>query len=437
MPSAPPRDRLRARLSKTSPFPRSRLSARADSGLLVALAWLAACSVPPDGGGSAAKKVDVSGEVHAAHGAEGATTSATSGSAVASAAAPAAASAHAAASAAAPAPASAHAAAPALAAAPAGSAHAGAAIQGSAAAEPAPVAAAASAAPVAAAASAAPAGAQPPSSASAGHAAFPPRPLGLPLELGSCPADMVLVGGFCIDRYEAHLVVDASGQLSVHPHYQRPEPGVRYLARNEASVFPQAYISRVEAKAACVASGKRLCTRREWQRACRGDGVHRYPYGPRGERGRCNTGKPHLLRELFGDHPPGGWSYERHFNSPDLNQKPGFLARSGDHAGCASELGVHDMVGNLHEWVSDMVDHDLVQRMRTEGVERRDQPWQHGNGVFMGGFFSTTSELGPGCYFTTIAHEPAYHDYSTGFRCCDSPEPPAAPEAADAKKQDG
>ncbi|WP_437732924.1 SUMF1/EgtB/PvdO family nonheme iron enzyme [Sorangium sp. So ce1335] len=311
---------------------------------------------------------------------------------------------------------------------PAGSAHAGAAIPGSAAAGPPPAAAAASAAP---------AGAQPTGSASAGPGVFPPRPLGLPLELGSCPADMVLVGGFCIDRYEAHLVVDAGGQLSVHPHYQRPEPGVSYLARNEAGVFPQAYISRVEAKAACVAAGKRLCTRREWQRACRGDGVHRYPYGPRGERGRCNTGKPHLLRELFGDHPPGGWSYERHFNSPDLNQKPGFLARSGDHAGCASELGVHDMIGNLHEWVSDMVDHDLVQRMRTEGVERRDQPWQHGNGVFMGGFFSTTSELGPGCYFTTIAHEPAYHDYSTGFRCCDSPEPPAAPEAAGAKRQDG
>ncbi|WP_437926448.1 SUMF1/EgtB/PvdO family nonheme iron enzyme [Sorangium sp. So ce291] len=248
---------------------------------------------------------------------------------------------------------------------------------------------------------------------------------------------MVLVGGFCIDRYEAHLVTDAGGTLAVYPHFRRPEPGVRYLARSEAGVFPQAYISRVEAKAACVAAGKRLCTRQEWQRACRGNGVHRYPYGPRGERGRCNTGKAHLLRELFGEHPPGGWSYERHFNSPDLNQKPGFLARSGDHAGCASELGVQDMVGNLHEWVSDMVDHELVQRMRTEGVERRDQPWHEGNGVFMGGFFSTTSELGPGCYFTTIAHEPTYHDYSTGFRCCDTADLPAAPDTASASKRDG
>lgn len=274
-------------------------------------------------------------------------------------------------------------------------------------------------------------------SASAGPPTLPPQPPGLPPAPGPCPADMALVNGFCIDRYEAHLVADAGGELAVHPHFKRPEPGVRYLARSAAGVFPQAYISRVEAKAACVAAGKRLCSRREWLRACRGNGAHRYPYGPRGERGRCNTGKPHLLREVFGEHPPGGWSYERHFNSPDLDQKPGFLARSGEHTGCASELGVHDMIGNLHEWVGDMVDGELVIRMSTEGVERRDQPWHEGNGVFMGGFFSTTSELGPGCYFTTIAHEPTYHDYSTGFRCCDSVDPPAAPGATDASQRDG
>ncbi|WP_437831210.1 formylglycine-generating enzyme family protein [Sorangium sp. So ce1153] len=370
-----------------------------DPGLLAALVWLAACSGPNDGGLSPAKKTEASGEAQVASRAETTTAAGLAPSKGSAPAAP----------------------------APAGSAHAGAAILAGAAAEPPPVTAG----------NAAPAEAQPLGSASAGPAVFPPKPLGLALALGPCPADMVLVGGFCIDRYEAHLVTDAGGTLAVYPHFKRPEPGVRYLARSEAGVFPQAYISRVEAKAACVAAGKRLCTRQEWQRACRGNGVDRYPYGPRGERGRCNTGKAHLLRELFGEHPPGGWSYERHFNSPDLNQKPGFLARSGDHAGCASELGVQDMVGNLHEWVSDMVDHDLVQRMRTEGVERRDQPWHEGNGVFMGGFFSTTSELGPGCYFTTIAHEPTYHDYSTGFRCCDTADLPAAPAATSANKRDG
>ncbi len=170
-------------------------------------------------------------------------------------------------------------------------------------------------------------------------------------------------------------------------------------------------------------------------RACRGQGTHRYPYGARGERGRCVTGKAHLLTALFGD-KRGGWSYEN-FNDPKLALEPGYLARAGEYEGCASELGVHDMVGNLHEWVADMVDQELMDRLAEEQVERRDQPWREGNGVFVGGFFSTTSELGPGCYYTTVAHEPSYHDYSTGFRCCaDATLPaPAEGEGAAGKKK--
>jgi formylglycine-generating enzyme required for sulfatase activity len=75
-------------------------------------------------------------------------------------------------------------------------------------------------------------------------------------------------------------------------------------------------------------------------------------------------------------------------------------------------------VGNLHEWVSDTVDRAWMSRLASDGVARSYQPWAPGNGVFMGGFFSTREEHGPGCRFTTVAHEPRYHDYSTGFRCC-------------------
>lgn len=247
-----------------------------------------------------------------------------------------------------------------------------------------------------------------------------------PAEPGSCPPEMASVGSYCIDRHEAHLMTEAGGEFTAHPHFMRPQRGVRYFARSEASVFPQAYISRVEAKAACVAAGKRLCSLREWQRACRSKGVEKYPYGPKGERGRCNTAKIHLLRRFFGAHPPGGWSYETHFNDPGLDQLPGFLARTGEFDRCVTERGVFDMLGNLHEWVSDSVDQDFVDQLNQDGVERNRQPWREGNGVFMGGFFSTTSELGPGCYYTTIAHEPTYHDYSTGFRCCASPAPSGA-----------
>jgi hypothetical protein len=249
-----------------------------------------------------------------------------------------------------------------------------------------------------------------------------------------CPDDMALIGRFCVDRYEAHLVADVGGVITAHPYHKRLEPGVLYRARSAAGVFPQGYISRVEAKAACEASGKRLCSRREWLRACKGSGDQMYPYGGHGKRGQCNTGKNHLLTEMFGRNPKGGFKYEEHFNSPDLNQTPGFLARAGEYAGCTSELNVYDMVGNLHEWVSDSVDQSFLDLMDAEEVERREQPWSTGNGVFMGGFYSTTSELGPGCYYTTVAHEPRYHDYSTGFRCCAAARLPAV-EPASAKKK--
>jgi formylglycine-generating enzyme required for sulfatase activity len=222
----------------------------------------------------------------------------------------------------------------------------------------------------------------------------------------------------CIDRYEAHLVIPGSGaQFVAHPHYERPPAGARYEARSAPGVMPQAYISRVEAKRACENAGKRLCSLGEWYRACRGGSDTTYPYGARFQKGRCNVGRPHLLTRFFGANPMN-WSYEGHFNNPKLDQEPGFLLRTGERAGCTNDFGVFDMVGNLHEWVSDRADPTLAKKLPLTPGIRNALGRSTGKGVFMGGFFSTTDEHGRGCNFVTAAHEPAYHDYSTGFRCC-------------------
>ena len=247
-----------------------------------------------------------------------------------------------------------------------------------------------------------------------------------------CPPDMAQVGKLCVDRFEAFLRVQGDdGALTDHPHFERPVKGVRYVAANAKGALPQGYVSRVESQAACEAAGKRLCTRKEWIRGCRGKGFSLYPYGHKGVRGKCNTGKLHLPPQLFKELKTGkGIKYDEHFNSPELNKTPGYLAPGGELEDCANEAGVFDMVGNLHEWVSGTVDQDLMTELEEEDVERRKQPWAEGNGIFMGGFYSTTSEHGPGCSFITVAHEPTYHDYSTGFRCCKDavlpkPEKPA------------
>jgi formylglycine-generating enzyme required for sulfatase activity len=227
---------------------------------------------------------------------------------------------------------------------------------------------------------------------------------------------MVLVERTCVDRYEAHLLEPASGGALVpHPPFERPQHK-RYVAASSAGVKPQAFISQVEAAAACNNAGKRLCRLTEWYRACTGSAKTTYPYGASFQAGRCNVGKTHLLSQLHGANSRN-WSYDD-FNDPELARRPGFLALTGEYAGCESSEGVKDLVGNLHEWVADRVDRTLRSKLPVPAVIQRRIGRHVGNGIFMGGFFSTTSEHGDGCTFTTAAHDPRYHDYSTGFRCC-------------------
>lgn len=232
-----------------------------------------------------------------------------------------------------------------------------------------------------------------------------------------CSADMVLVEQACVDRYEAHLLeADASGALVPHPAQQRPVRGTRYVAASSAGVKPQGFISQVEATNACENAGKRLCSVREWFRACTGSSHTTYPYGSTYEHGRCNVGKTHLLSQLHGARSDA-WSYDD-FNDPRLATTPGFLALTGEYPGCISTEGAYDLVGNLHEWVADHVDASLPSKLPVPAVAQRRIGKHPGNGIFMGGFFSTLSQHGDGCSYTTAAHAPSYHDYSTGFRCC-------------------
>jgi sulfatase modifying factor 1 len=231
-----------------------------------------------------------------------------------------------------------------------------------------------------------------------------------------CSDDMVLVERTCVDRYEAHLLESrADGTLAPHPAHEPPEQK-RYVAASSAGVKPQGFISQVLAADACQNAGKRLCGLTEWYRACTGSEKTTYPYGASYEKGRCNVGKNHLLSELHGANP-NAWSYLA-FNDPELAKRPGFLALTGEYDRCTSPEGVHDMVGNLHEWVADRVDATLRSKLPVPVATQRRLGRHPGNGIFMGGFFSTMNQHGKGCNFATTAHDPRYHDYSTGFRCC-------------------
>ncbi len=199
---------------------------------------------------------------------------------------------------------------------------------------------------------------------------------------GPCPADMVAIEDYCIDRYEGHLV----GQ----DPYQVPTGGV---AANALGAVPQGYISGEVAELACEAAGKRLCSSDEWLRACEGPSGNVYPYGNSYDPDACNAdGRyPHPIVEVFGGN--ARWN-STEMNDPRLNQLADGLAPSGAYAECVTDEGVYDMHGNLHEWVADS------------------------SGVFRGGFYVDASINGTGCGYRTTRHTFDYHDYSTGFRCC-------------------
>lgn len=223
-----------------------------------------------------------------------------------------------------------------------------------------------------------------------------------PVEAGPCPAGMVYVGPYCIDTWEAYVVeLDDAGVEHPHSPFDVVD-GLTVRAKTAGGVYPQGYISQVEASAACASAGKRLCSPDEFHQACEGpgwaDGGTWYPYG--GETripGYCNADKGSEMPILFGD-DSADWTYAD-FNDPRLNQLDGGLAPTGTYPHCESPYGIFDCVGNLHEWGN-------------------DPPDTSGHGRFRGGFYGDATLNGPGCLYVTSAHATTYHDYSTGFRCC-------------------
>lgn len=249
--------------------------------------------------------------------------------------------------------------------------------------------------------------------------------------LRRCPAEMVEVRDFCVDRFEMSTVDHRTG-AALSPYYpplpklvesvfqswvverrnvgeasarELPLPelpevqrGGRWSARaaTQRGVVPQAYLSFPLARAACERAGKRLCSQSEWVSACKGEVARKFPYGEHFEPERCNVYRQlHPAQLLHG----AAWYGHR---DPRLNlvtEEDGtpLLRLTGSLESCGSRWGhdrVYDMVGNLDEWIDDE------------------------SGTFVGGFYARSTR--EGCEASVSSHAPAYYDYSTGARCCKS-----------------
>ncbi len=214
--------------------------------------------------------------------------------------------------------------------------------------------------------------------------------------LGGWIALLLVVGCETVDRAPEDMV-----QLSTADGWSYAID--RYEFPNQPGAKPRTYVNMTEADAACAEAGKRLCTAQEWRRACEGpEGDNRFGYGPGYQAGACFAGQPL---------PSGHTSM---MNPDEL------VAASGAYAGCVTPEGVHDLVGNLEEWVQD--------------------DWRGVRGMLEGGAWYTYPRYADcsGRYSRQPDYrlDPDKRVYSAGFRCCVSPVPPSAERVgADAQRQ--
>lgn len=253
-------------------------------------------------------------------------------------------------------------------------------------------------------------------------------------EVRPCPADMVHVRNFCVDRYEVSSVDQKSGE-ALSPYYP-PEPRLltyvfetwdtlrhsvgdeaarrmplpkfgalqrtlKYepVAVSQAGRVPQGYLSYYSSRRLCERAGKRLCTSDEWETACRGEKQTRFPYGEQYQAGACNVGRPfHPAAVLHGLSSSG--HLDPRLNLLVIDGDAPVVRVGGASQGCVSRFGndgVFDMVGNLDEWIEDE------------------------QGVFRGGFYAR--KLTSGCEAAVASHDATYFAYSTGARCCKDATP--------------
>lgn len=142
----------------------------------------------------------------------------------------------------------------------------------------------------------------------------------------TCPGRMAHLSGVdaCIDRYEA---VNEEG-----------------VAEPAEGRMPANGISWIDAGRACRRAGFRLCTRQEWHYACSGstedDGGRAFAYGDDYEQERCNSAEDGT--SLTGRELALGGSYER----------------------CTTPEGVHDLSGNVSEWIDARDETGTVRELR-------------------------------------------------------------------------
>jgi len=152
----------------------------------------------------------------------------------------------------------------------------------------------------------------------------------------------------------------------------------------EVSDLPRVYVSWTDAKASCEIEGKRLCKVQEFEKLCEGPNNHALGYGDGWTRDKniCNIDKMW--------HDPLTTPFAK------LDKR----VPVGSMKDCKSDYGVHDVNGNVDEFVMN------------ENGSYHHEPWVS---TLMGGHAFGVRSM---CRAMTTSHSPDFSFYIQGYRCC-------------------